>query len=69
MTLTELAKELDERGVAIQIRLGFGGVWVVWLFADDDPAIFFLAEDESLEIAVTKSFDQWDQASKEADLS
>jgi len=60
MTLFDLSEQLDERRASMNILVGAGPSWVVWLYADD-PSILFTAEDDDLETAVREALAEWDQ--------
>jgi hypothetical protein len=70
MLLSELAKLLEERSLVLQIRWAHGA-WVVWLHADDDPALGVSCEESAdIEDAVRRALAAWDgQGEVAADTS
>ena len=65
MTLAELEKELDERGLSMTVHQP-SPEWSVWLFCSDDPALgIFPGTGVTVEEAVAKALSCWDSSGAE----
>jgi len=54
-TIEDLARELQERDLSLIIHSP-GSPWVVWLFAEDDPAIgTFVGEGATITFAIEEA--------------
>jgi len=61
VTIRDLSKKLVERELSITIHNVSETSWVVWLFAQDDPALgVFQGESDDLIQAITKALNAWD---------
>ena len=61
-SILDLSIELEKRDLSITIWSSSPELWVVWLFAKDDPDLgIFHGSGDSLKEAISMAFGEWDQ--------